>query len=156
MLPSKVPLAGLRVFIVDDEQDPLELAAYALERFGAKVESAMSVDEALSRIGEFAPDVVVSDVGMPHRDGYFLATAVRDRIAKGELSPMPLIALTAYTRDTDRRRARETGFSLHLGKPIDPHDLARAILTVARRDEEEGGAHGAANDRTRSDACGEE
>jgi len=80
----------------------------------------------------WSPDVLVSDIAMPDRDGLDLVRAVRAGAIGG--SP-PVIALTALAREEDRARALQAGFEAHLAKPVEPDELLRAVarLVIERR-----------------------
>jgi signal transduction histidine kinase/ActR/RegA family two-component response regulator len=125
-------LAGVRILIVDDEPDSRELARRLLARHGASVTGAASVDEALERFGEQTPDVVLSDIGMPDRDGYDLMSAIRAR-SEAEGGRVPAIALTALARADDRKRAMLAGFQAHIAKPVDPDELVAIVATFTGR-----------------------
>jgi PAS domain S-box-containing protein len=120
-------LSGLRVLVVDDETDARELFATLIREYGAEVATAPSVQEALATLRSFRPDVLVSDIAMPDQDGYDLMRQLRALDADGELRTLPAIALTAYARQEDRRRALAAGFQLHVAKPVDPRELVQAI-----------------------------
>jgi signal transduction histidine kinase len=125
-------LAGARVLIVDDEPDTLRMLAAALSLHGAAVASADSADAALATLPSFRPDVLVSDIRMPDKDGYELIEAVRktgDRPGRR----LAAVALTADAGREDRERARRAGFDLHVAKPVDPQQLARAVASVLPR-----------------------
>lgn len=125
-------LAGLRVMVVEDEQDTRDLLATALEQCGAEVVAFGTVAEALDSFEQRVPDVLLSDIGVPGEDGYSLIRRVRSRSADlgGEV---PAAALTAYVRAEDRRQALASGFQAHLGKPIDPSDLVSMVARLAGR-----------------------
>jgi PAS domain S-box-containing protein len=129
--PGRVAaLNRLRVLLVDDEPDARELVAAVLGNAGADVRSAGSADAALVLMAEFRPQLLVSDVAMPDEDGYSLMRRVRALTAEaGGL--IPALALTAYTRPDDRRKALAAGFTTHLGKPVNPIDLVVALGTLA-------------------------
>src|SRR6185369_10952098 len=118
-------LAGVRVLIVDDEADVRDFLATALMLAGAEVASAASATEAQARLAAGTPDVVLSDLAMPDRDGY---TFLRELRAAGRT--MPVIALTALASATDRQRAITAGFDVHLAKPAEPPVLIATILRV--------------------------
>lgn len=131
-VPSPTLLDGVRVLVVDDEEDAREVVARLLQDAGATVAAAGTVDEALGWLEhEAPPDVIVSDVGMPDRDGYDLVRSVR-RMA-GAAGAVPAVALTALARLEDRRRALLAGFQTHLAKPVDPAELVAAVATLTRR-----------------------
>jgi len=124
-------LQGLKILLVDDEDDTREVLPALLARFGAEVEAAASTPEALAALPRFQPDVLVSDIAMPGEDGYALIRRVR--ALDGNLGDLPAIALTAQAGAGDRRQALEAGFQMHLAKPVEPRDLVAAVLSVARR-----------------------
>ena len=123
--PDGRPLGGVRVLIVDDEADSRDFVRHLLERAGAVVRVAHSAAEALEIVDAAAPDVLVSDLGMPHQDGYALLRGLRAR--GGRAASVPALALTAYARPEDRARAIAEGFQAHVSKPIVPEDLIAAI-----------------------------
>lgn len=125
-------LDGLLVLIVDDQEDSRSLVTYVLEACGARVHSCESACEALKAIVECQPDVIVSDIGMPERDGYWLIENVR-RLEPEQGGQTPAIALTAHTRPEDRRRVIAAGFQMHIGKPFEPEQVVSAIGAVAVR-----------------------
>jgi CheY-like chemotaxis protein/two-component sensor histidine kinase len=126
------PLVSVRVLLVDDELDSLELVSFLLRRAGAELTAARSTAEALDALSSFAPDVIVADIGMPEADGYELIRRVRalTRDAGGDT---PAIALTAYAAEADRARALRAGFQKHLAKPVDPEALCAAVADLAGR-----------------------
>jgi CheY-like chemotaxis protein len=125
-------LAGQRVMVVDDEPDTLEMVAHGLRRCGAEVVSVASVDAALHEFERQRPQVVISDIGMPERDGYELVRAIRSLpAARG--GTVPAIAMTAFAAREDRMLALATGFQDHVAKPITPSALATLIADVLRR-----------------------
>ena len=121
-------LGGLRILIVEDEPDTRALLKRALERFGAQVETRELAEEGLDALDESAFDVVLSDIAMPGEDGYSLIEKIR---ARG--NPIPAIAFTAYAREEDKRHALDSGFQLHLAKPLAPRELAAAVASVVGR-----------------------
>ncbi|HYN85533.1 MAG TPA: ATP-binding protein [Pyrinomonadaceae bacterium] len=120
-------LKGLRVLVVDDEVDTLDLVEAILRRGGAEVERAVGVDEALGKFTCAPPDALISDIGMPTRDGYDLIRAVRRLDAERGGPRTPAVALTAYAGDTDRRQALDAGYQMHLAKPVDPARLVEVL-----------------------------
>ena len=125
-------LTDLRVLVVDDEPDTLEVICAVLNRHGAEVRAAGSSGEALKALAGWRPDVLVSDLGMPDEDGFALIGKVRS-LAPGRGGDVPAAALTAYVRDEDRRRALAAGFQTHIAKPVDPAALAAAVAGLAKR-----------------------
>ncbi len=120
-------LRGMRILLVDDEPDARDVAATALTRAGASVTQAGSVDEALAAFDQSRPDVMITDIAMPDKDGYDLLREVRSKCA-ADGCEIPAVALTAYARAEDRARAAQgAGFQHHLVKPVNPQMLARIV-----------------------------
>jgi signal transduction histidine kinase/CheY-like chemotaxis protein len=120
---------GLRVLVVDDEADARDWIARVLADSGAEVRAASSADEALHCLRSFRPQVLVSDIGMPGRDGYALIREIR-MLPDAAASAMPALALTAFARAEDGIRALTAGFQLHLGKPVDEARLLAAVASL--------------------------
>jgi len=125
-------LRGVRVLVVDDEPDARVLLVAVLEGHGAQVKAVGSAAEALREIESDAPDVLVSDIGMPSEDGYSLIRKVRTGLKKSP-KVLPAAALTAYARMEDRSRALMAGFQSHITKPIDPDELLVVVATLVGR-----------------------
>jgi CheY-like chemotaxis protein len=126
---SPINLGDLRVLVVDDEPDALELMADILSGAGAAVETASSGADALQRIAGRPPDVLLTDIGMPGMDGYGLIAEVRQS-PDPAVRTTPAAALTAYARAEDRIRALRSGFQLHMAKPISPAELIAAVRAL--------------------------
>ncbi len=132
--PAMSDLNGIRILVVDDEADSREIVAFVLQQAGAVVTSVSSGIEALQVIEQSAPDVIVSDIGMPEMDGYMLLQQIHsldshsDSIDRGKR--IPAIALTAYAGEYDRQQAIAAGFQQHIPKPVDPETLVSAIRTL--------------------------
>ncbi len=122
-------LSGLRVLVVDDEPDTRDVLAATLQESGALVTAVASVAEAFCALEGFAPDVLVSDIGMPEQDGYALIRQLR---ATDPGKQIPAAALTAYASEEDRLKALEAGFQTHLSKPVEPDDLVAAIANLVK------------------------
>ena len=120
-------LDGTRVLVVDDEADARDLFASILRAAGAMVTTAASAAEARDRIAADAPQVLLSDIEMPGEDGYELLAQAR---STGTPRSLIAIAVTAYARDVDRRRALDAGFDWHLSKPIEPDDLIGVVASL--------------------------
>jgi signal transduction histidine kinase len=128
--PHQQPvLEGLRVLVVDDEDDAREILGEALTSYGAIVQTAASAEECLSVLPGFHPDVLVSDIAMPGEDGYALIRRLRTR---SESAGIPAVALTAFARPEDVARAMRAGFQRHVAKPVEPRALARTVRDLAR------------------------
>jgi PAS domain S-box-containing protein len=123
---------GLRVLVVDDEEDARDLVRQLLEDAGAEVTTASSAADAMTRIETREYDVVVSDIGMPDEDGYSLVRRLRAR-GPERRGHIPAIALSAWARPDDRTEAARAGFDLHLAKPVEPEVLMAMVARVARR-----------------------
>jgi CheY-like chemotaxis protein len=128
--PFARTLAGIRVMVVDDEEDARVVLAAALEESGADVVAFASADEALESLPAVRPHVLLSDVEMPAKDGYALMEAVR-ALPRGQGGLTPAIAITAYARVEDRVRALGAGFDLHIAKPIQLEELRAAVSRLA-------------------------
>ena len=126
-----INLTGLRVLVVDDEPDTLDLLRRVLGDSQAQVAAAPSVEAALATLGAFNPHVLISDVSMPGRDGYELIRVVRSTTGPEDL---PAAALTAYSRPEDAARAKEAGFQMHLSKPVEPQELVKMVARLAGRE----------------------
>jgi signal transduction histidine kinase/ActR/RegA family two-component response regulator len=120
-------LAGVRILVVDDEEDAREAMVVLLSQAGALVRSVGSATEALAALREHPPDLLLSDIAMPGEDGYSLIRRVR-ALADDHGGQVPAAALTAYATLDDRRKALQAGYNDHIPKPVDP---ARLIATVA-------------------------
>ena len=130
-LAAGITLAGLRIMIVDDEFETRELLTTLLTRHGGEVIACASAGEALEKIQEWNPSVLVSDIGMPGDDGYAFMRKVR-AIPTLQKS-VRAIALTAYARPEDRMRALAAGFHMHVPKPVELAELLMVVATLAGR-----------------------
>ncbi len=130
-------LAGVRLLVVDDQEDAREALATVLARHGAEVSAAASGYEALALLAESLesapPHVLVCDIAMPELDGYAVIGEIR-ALEKERRIPLsaqiPAIALTAYAQPEDRVRALRAGFQRHLAKPVEPAKLIRVIASL--------------------------
>lgn len=130
-----VDLSGTRILIVDDEPDARSIVSRLLEARNAQVVTASSADEALELLKTFQPTVLLSDIGMPIKDGYQLIREVRG-LPAAEGGSVPAVALTAFARTEDRRRALLAGYQSHLAKPIDAGELIAVVaMLIGRRAE---------------------
>jgi CheY-like chemotaxis protein len=123
---TEVNLHDVRILVVDDELDALDLITIDLAAHGATVHGATSAAEALHliRSGEF--DLLISDIGMPGIDGYGLIKKIRKQ--EGEKGAhIPAIALTAYARTQDRLRALGAGYNTHVAKPVEIRELVTVV-----------------------------
>jgi len=134
---SHIPrLESISVLVVDDDKETRDALRSLLKSVGATVKTAESVEGAIAVLAESYPDVLVSDLGMPGRDGYWLIKQIRAREkGTGASEHLPAVALTAYGRVEDRVEVFASGFDSHVMKPVDPAELAAIIkrLVEARR-----------------------
>jgi len=126
------PLQGLDVLLVEDDAEASEILGVVLAERGARVRSAHDYDEALAALQQAWPDVLVSDIGLPGRDGYELLRRIRELEAVRGGAHLPAIALTAFARPQDLQKTLAAGFDLHLAKPLKPHMLVEAIARSRR------------------------
>jgi CheY-like chemotaxis protein len=125
-------LAGIRVLVVDDNIDSLDIFATVLRELGAVVRTARSAREALAIIATTHADVVVSDLAMPHEDGLWLLDQLR-RLPHAQSGSVPAIAVTADRHHYDEKQAGDAGFDAFLTKPVDPFELAAVIAKLVGR-----------------------
>ncbi|MBA3356121.1 MAG: PAS domain S-box protein [Pyrinomonadaceae bacterium] len=126
-------LDGVRVLIVDDDLDTRQLLEAVLTQCEAEVATVASAAEALQEIARQKPDVLVSDLGMPHQDGYELIKKVRDMEAAQNDIATPALALTAYAKAEDRVRSLAAGYQVHLSKPVEPAEFLLVVANLAGR-----------------------
>lgn len=126
-LPS---LNDVKVLLVDDDPDTLQILSVILAEAQAVVQTAASVAEALEILEWYQPHVLVSDLAMPDEDGYSLIAKLRARESKTGMQT-PALALTSYVRVEDRARALSAGFNLFVPKPVQPEELITAIANLA-------------------------
>jgi CheY-like chemotaxis protein len=126
-------LTGLRVLVVDDENEVRDLLQYVLEQCGCVVSLANGAEGAFDALGRGTYDVLISDIGMPENDGYGLIRRIRER--PDDAHRIAAIALTGYARGEDRAAALRAGFDVHLTKPAQPDELVAAIATLVQRPE---------------------
>lgn len=124
-------LLGVKVLVVDDEPDARRLMEKTLTQCEAEVCSVGSAEAAIQAINERRPDVLISDIGMPGMDGYDLIREVRARDFSAK--DLPAVALTAFARSEDRRRAMLAGFQVHVAKPVDPEELVAVVASLVGR-----------------------
>ena len=121
-------LRGIKVLAVDDDKDSLDIVKRILRNRNAEVETASSVDEAMDKFVRFNPDVVLSDIGMPGKDGYDLIRLIRQHPAG---ATTPAAALTALARSDDRTRALTAGFQSHVAKPVAAAEIVAMVHSLA-------------------------
>ena len=122
-------LNGLRVLVVDDNEDCLCIVTFILSDYQAQTKTATSVDEAIEAIEEWKPDIVISDIGMPNKDGYSLVSSIRNKEASmGGF--LPAVALTSYAYPEDIREAIDAGFQELIRKPFEPDELVAVLARL--------------------------
>lgn len=128
--PVERQLVGLRISIVDDDNDACNLLRFSLEMSGAEVRTSSSVADALKSLREWVPDLLLTDINMPGEDGYSLIKKLR-ALKPEQGADIPAIALTAMARTEDSEQALSSGFQMHIPKPVDIEELAEAIVGLA-------------------------
>lgn len=127
-----VRLDGLRVLIVDDEDDTLDLVTMELTQHGARTTGASDANTALQLLSNTEFDLLISDIAMPGIDGYGLIREIRKREA-GTERRIPTVALTAYASVQDRMRAILAGFNTHVAKPVEANELVTVVAGLTGR-----------------------
>ena len=125
--PDSLSVSRHHVLVVDDHHDSAECLGMLLEALGAVVRVAHDGSEALAAFDECRPAAVLLDIGMPGMDGYEVARQIRGRAVGKRVS---LIALTGWSQEKHRRRARKAGFDHYLLKPPDL-EMLRDLLASA-------------------------
>lgn len=127
-----VSLAGLHAVVVDDEPDARELLRLVLGEAGVNVDTAASADEGFNLVRAGPVDILISDIGMPGEDGYSLIRRIR-ALPRDQGGGVAAVALTAFARADDRRRALLAGFQMHVPKPVEAAELLAVVASVTRR-----------------------
>jgi PAS domain S-box-containing protein len=125
-------LSGLRVLVVDDDRDSLDLVHTILVSLGAEVRECASASAGLKIVQEWRPHVLISDIEMPGEDGYTFIRKVR-ALDVTEGGKTPALALTAYGRVEDRLRTLSAGYNMHVPKPVDPAELGVIVASLCGR-----------------------
>jgi PAS domain S-box-containing protein len=124
-----VTLRGVRVLVVDDQDDARDLQKRVLAECDAEVETVASAAAALEAVRRHRPDVLVSDLGMPGEDGYELVRRLR-ALPPDQGGTVPAAAVSALARPEDRRRALEAGYQVHVAKPVEAAELLAAVARL--------------------------
>ncbi len=135
IIDQALELDGLRVLAVDNDSDARDLIKTILTQYGAVVETAGSVGQALAvfeRPEEWRPELLISDIEMPEADGYQLIRKLREMEAR-QGKRVPAIALTAYAGAEDRLRSLSAGFHMHVTKPVEPVELLTIVASLTGR-----------------------
>ena len=122
-------MAGIRVLAVDDDADSVDVVKRILASRRAEVRTAASVAEAMATLQTFIPDVILSDIGMPHQDGYDFIRHLREDPC---FAGIPAVALTALARVEDRTRARNAGYQSHVAKPLAAAEVVAVVRSLGR------------------------
>jgi PAS domain S-box-containing protein len=125
-----VDLSNVKVLVVDDEPDGLSIAKRMLESCNATVITASSAAEAFEVVQRERPGVLLCDIGMPEEDGYQLLRRIR-ALPTEQGGNVPAVALTAFARSEDRRRALMAGFQMHLPKPVESPELIAVVASLS-------------------------
>ncbi len=123
-------VAGLRVLVVDDDQDTCDMIRAALDQCGAVVQTASSAESALELFRASQPDVLISDIGMPEVDGYEFIRRIREFERSGDRK-VPAVALTAFARIEDRVKSLASGYQMHVAKPVEPAELLTIVASLS-------------------------
>lgn len=125
-------LEKLRVLVVDDNEDNLELTSFILEENVMQVMTATSASEGFKMFLQTKPDILVCDIAMPGEDGYSFLRRIRN-LEPCQGGQIPAIALTALATEEDRILCKNAGFQMHIAKPIQPTELIEVVAELARR-----------------------
>lgn len=128
-MQANLPLTGLRILVVDDDDDSCFYITAVLELDGAIVKAVSSAALALEILPKFKPDALICDIAMPGEDGYTFIRKVRS-LKANQGGRVPAVALTAYADSEDRVCALQAGFQKHIGKPVEPDELVEIIANL--------------------------
>jgi PAS domain S-box-containing protein len=128
---AEVRIDGIKILVVEDDPDTREFVERLLAEAGAHVIAVASAAAAFDCLRRERPDLLVSDIGLPDEDGYALIHRIRG-LPDAEGGRIPAIAVTAFARAEDRRRALQSGFQSHVAKPVDPAELLASIVSFAQ------------------------
>lgn len=128
-------LDGLRILLVDDSEDTRLLLRRVLEKHDGKVQEAESAEAARRALNSYRPDIILSDIGMPHEDGMQFIKKLRAAEFEAQVDPIPAVALTAYARLEEREAAIAAGFDAHVSKPVSRDELLSVIRLVMQKTE---------------------
>ncbi len=129
---NRADLEDLRILVVEDETDALDLITMELTEHGASVKGVDTAEEALTLLKQMPFDLLISDIGMPGTDGYKLIRQVRMQ-ENEEGRKIPAVALTGYARVQDRMRAIMAGYNTHVAKPVETQELVTVVKCLTGR-----------------------
>lgn len=113
-----------RILVVDDDPDSAESLAKLIQLMGYEAKAVYRGSQAIEEVGSFLPDMALIDIGMPDLNGYETVERIRQKRGSAH---MILVAVTGWSRDEDKRRAYESGFDLHVAKPMDEKTLRELL-----------------------------
>ena len=122
-------LYGLKILVVDDDQDTRDLLEWVLRRVGAEVVAVGSAKEAMEALDEERPHILVSDIAMPEEDGLSLMRRIR-ALPRERGGRIPAVALTAHSMVQDRLQSLRAGFQSHVPKPVVPEELVEVVTSI--------------------------
>jgi PAS domain S-box-containing protein len=125
-------LEGIEIVIVEDDPEANAMLNLVLTEQGAVVRSAFDFESAIASLRTFAPDLLISDIGLPGKDGYDLVRVIRKQEESGKRR-LPAIALTSFTRERDLQQEVAAGFDAHCSKPLRPLELIQKIQVLLDR-----------------------
>jgi CheY-like chemotaxis protein len=125
-------LYGLKILIVDDDQDTRDLLEWVLKRAGAEVTAVSSAAAALESVAKATPHIIVSDIAMPDQDGYSFLKKLRS-LPPEHGGRIPAVALTAHSMVQDRLLSLRAGFQSHVPKPVVPEELVEVVASVVQQ-----------------------
>jgi PAS domain S-box-containing protein len=132
LAPALPALAGIRLLIVEDDPDSLDMLRMVVKLHGAEAKAATSTAEALQILEEWFPDVLVADIGLPDEDGYTLVSKTKI-LADERKKKIQAIALTGYAGEQEGQRALAAGFQTYISKPTEPSTIVAAIANLVRQ-----------------------
>jgi CheY-like chemotaxis protein len=122
-------LYGLKILVVDDDQDTRDLLEWVLRRVGAEVVAVPSAKEAMAAFEKDRPHILVSDIAMPEEDGLSLMRRIR-ALPPERGGRIPAVALTAHSMVQDRLQSLRAGFQSHVPKPVVPEELVEVVTSI--------------------------
>ncbi|MEA5575548.1 response regulator [Anabaena sp. UHCC 0451] len=128
-MQADLPLTGLHILVIDDDDDSCFYITAVLELDGAIVKAVSSAALALEILPKFKPDALICDIAMPDEDGYTFIRKVRS-LKANQGGRVPAVALTAYADSEDRVCALQAGFQKHIAKPVEPDELVEIIANL--------------------------
>ena len=124
-----MPQRRLRVLVADDDPDMVRSLTALLRAEGHEALGVHHGADVVETVGDFAPDALLLDIGLPQQSGYEIARALRERY--GSARPL-IVAITGRARPADRQLAEMVGFDYHFIKPFEPKELLAALSSLLR------------------------